>query len=72
MAVRDTFCYVLRKNQQIVHVGITTDPVRREQEHQRNFGPMARLEIIGQGAYTCEVAKAWEDDQRTLGYPTGP
>ncbi|MDE2823269.1 MAG: hypothetical protein OXK79_07165 [Chloroflexota bacterium] len=68
----DTWCYVIKKHGRIVHVGVTTDPARREREHQRTFGDNVRMELIGTGPYTHSVAKAWEDEQRRLRYPTGP
>ena len=68
----DTWCYTIKKHGKIVHVGITTKPARREREHQRTFGDNVRMEIIGAGPYTHSVAKAWEGEQRRLGYPTGP
>ena len=35
---RDTWLYVIKQSGRIVHVGITTNPARREKEHQRTFG----------------------------------
>lgn len=69
---RDTWCYVIKKYGRIVHVGITNDPARREGEHQRALGQNVRMELIGAGPYPHSVAKSWEDEQRRLGYPTGP
>lgn len=66
---RDTWCYVVKKHGRIVYVGITTDPARREAEHQRTFGVGVRLDIIGTGPYTRSVARAWEAKQGRLGYP---
>ena len=68
----DTWCYVVKKHGRIVHVGITTEPARCEREHQRILGDHVRMEPIGAGPYTRSVAKTWEDEQRRLGYPTGP
>ena len=69
---RDTWLYVIKHSGRIVHVGITTDPARREKEHQRTFGAHTWMEIIGSGPYPRSVALAWENEQRRLGYPTGP
>ncbi len=67
----DTWCYVIKKHGRIVHVGITTDPARREREHKRTFGDNVRMELIGAGPYTHSVAKDWEQEQGRLGYPIG-
>ena len=53
------------------HVGITADPIRREQEHKREFGPLAYMVREGWG-YSRRDALAWEAEQRRLGRPTGP
>lgn len=71
--IPDTWCYVIKvPTGQIVHVGITNDRDRRLREHQRFYGPQARMEVIGGRPYTRSVALAWENEQRRLGYPTGP
>ena len=40
---RDTTKYRVVKNRKTVHVGITSNPGRREKEHQREYGGTARL-----------------------------
>lgn len=42
----------------IVHGGITTDPQRREREHQREWGN-GKLVIVG-GPMSEQAARAWE------------
>ena len=54
-----------------VHVGITTRPTRREQEHRATFGEHAYMVREGAG-YPHEAALAWEAQQRSKGRPTGP
>ena len=68
---RDTTRYDILRGRKIVHTGITTDPERREKDHQRKFGPNARLRPFGPKV-TRETALKWEAEQRKKGKPTGP
>lgn len=68
---RDTYKYYLKKKRKTVHVGITNDLERREQEHQEEFGKNVRIEQQGRRT-TREAALNWEDEQRDKGKPTGP
>ena len=52
-----------------VWVGITVDPERREQEHQRRFGSGSTL--IPEGPkVTPETARKWEEEQGEKGRKT--
>ena len=68
---RDTTKYRIVRNRKTIHVGITNNPERREQEHQRDFGKNARLVKEGRKT-TREGALRWEREQRGKGRPTGP
>lgn len=68
---RDTTKYRVVRNRKTVHVGITNDPERREQEHQRKYGRDARLVKEGRKT-TRDGARRWEREQRKKGRPTGP
>ncbi len=70
-AKRDTTKYRVVRNRKTVHVGITNDPVRREREHQREYGKNARLVKDGRKT-TRQAALEWERKQRKEGRPTGP
>ncbi len=52
------YTYHFIVNGQIVHGGITTDPKRRENEHQATW-PYGRLSIVG-GPMTEAEARLWE------------
>lgn len=57
---RDTTRYTLRNGQQIVYIGQTNDPERREHEHQqdKNFGQMRK-----EGSNVSkETAIEWEQE----------
>ena len=58
MKLRDTYRYFLKIDDEIVHVGITRDPVRREAAHQMRF-PGSRLHQVGP-ATTHRKALEWE------------
>jgi hypothetical protein len=58
MAGRDTYTYDFLVNGRIVHSGITTDPGRREREHQQRW-PSGHLRIVGR-AKTEQGAREWE------------
>lgn len=68
---RDTTKYRVVKDRKTVHVGITNDPGRREQEHRRDYGKKARLVKEGRKT-TRDGARRWEQKQRKKGRPTGP
>ncbi len=68
---RDITKYRIVRNRRTIHVGITNDPARREQEHQQDFGKNARLVKEGRRT-TREGALGWEREQRGKGRPTGP
>jgi predicted GIY-YIG superfamily endonuclease len=59
MKKRDHFTYDFKVGHKIVHSGITTDPDRRETEHQQRW-PNGHLKIIG-AAKTEDGARAWEE-----------
>lgn len=68
---RNTTKYRIVRNRKTIHVGITNDPERREQEHQRDLGRNARL--VKEGRKTTRAcALRWEHEQRGKGRPTGP
>lgn len=50
------------------HTGITTNPARRQAEHQR-ANPGGHLKQVGRRV-TKESALKWERDQRRQGKPT--
>ena len=60
--------YTLRQGRETVHVGITNDPDRREQEHQNQF-PGSKLTVDGPKV-TKDSAIKWENEQRDKGRPT--
>lgn len=68
---RDTYKYHFKKGNKILHTGITNDLERREQEHQQNLNANGHIFKVGHKT-TRGAAKAWEDNQRKKGKPTGP
>jgi predicted GIY-YIG superfamily endonuclease len=58
MVERDTFKYHLKKGHKTVHRGITSDLMRRENEHQSEF-PGSKIVQIGRRT-TREAAYKWE------------
>ena len=69
---RDTYKYHFKVGNKIVHTGITNDLDRREQEHRSRRG-WTKGHIVQFGNRTTRAAaRAWEDEQRRLGRPTGP
>lgn len=68
---RDTYKYHFKLGNKIVHTGITNNPDRREQEHQRDFEERGHIVQVGH-AVCRESALEWERDQRAQGKPTGP
>ena len=69
MPRRDTYKYHFKKGNRIVHVGITEDLERREQEHQRHYGESGHISQVGKRT-TKEAALAWEREQAANGRPT--
>ena len=67
---RDTYKYHLKLRGKIVHTGITNDLERREQEHQKQY-PGSKIHQVGRKT-NREAARAWEQEQRARGKPTGP
>lgn len=65
---RDHVKYHYKQGNRIIHTGITTDPVRREAEHQRT-NPGGHLEQVGRPVTKDEALK-WESTQRRQGKPT--
>ena len=57
---RDTFKYVFKKGNKILHRGITNDLDRRESEHQRNLDG-GHIEQVGRRT-TRPAALEWERD----------
>ncbi|MDD9980713.1 MAG: hypothetical protein OXU81_05055 [Gammaproteobacteria bacterium] len=70
-ATRDTFKYHFKRGNKILHTGITNDLDRREREHQRDIDSGGHISQVGHRT-TLDGAKAWEDEQRRKGKPTGP
>ena len=70
-ASRDTFKYHYKWGNKILHTGITNDLDRREREHQRDIDPAGHISQVGRRT-TRGGAKAWQDEQRRKGKPTGP
>lgn len=72
MSNRNTYKYYFKDKNRIVHVGVTNDLDRRENEHQRISGlPNGHIVQVGRRT-TRDAALAWEDEQRKKGKPTGP
>ncbi len=63
--------YRIVRNRRTVHVGITRNPERREQEHKRRFGAGAYMMKEGY-RHSLQAARQWEHEQRRKGRPTGP
>ncbi len=58
---RDTYKYYFKVGNKIVHGGITTDPDRREQEHQQKW-PNGHIKQVGNRT-TKEAALKWESEK---------
>ncbi len=56
--MRDTCKYHLKDGKRVIHLGITNNLKRREQEHQSNY-PGAQIRQIGRKT-TREYAISWE------------
>ncbi len=70
MSIRDTYKYYLKVRNKIVYAGITTNPERREKQHQREpEHANTRLVVVGI-ACTEESARLWERGERDRGIKT--
>ncbi len=58
---RDTYRYKLKKGNEILYIGITDDPKRRESEHKSEGKKFAKMEKAGP-AVTRESAFKWESE----------
>ena len=58
---RNTYKYQYKKGNSVIHGGITKDPERREQEHQRTW-PGGHLRQVGRRT-TEEAAREWEREK---------
>ena len=58
MAEQDTYRYHWKKENKVVHRGVTNDLYRRQAEHQEQF-PGAKIEQIGRRT-TRDAALRWE------------
>ncbi len=59
MQRRDTYTYLFKVGNKVLHGGITKDPERREGEHQRNLNQSGHIFIIG-NCKTKDGARDWE------------
>ncbi len=70
MSEKDTYPYYLKIGNAIIYAGITKDPRRREQEHQRER-PHARTRLaIAGNKTTRKAAQEWEKREAARGIPT--
>ncbi len=58
---RNWHTYEFKRGNKVLHCGITQNPARREQEHQRNIDPKGHIRTIG-NAKTDEGARKWEKE----------
>ena len=65
-APRDTYKYQFKRGNRVLHMGITNDLERREQEHQRNINPAGHIKQVGRRV-ARDSALAWESEQRKKG-----
>ncbi len=61
MSDRNTYTYLFKRGNQVLHGGITKDPDRREGEHQRELDPKGHIFIVG-NRKTKDGAERWEAD----------
>lgn len=59
---RDTYKYVFKCGNRIVHGGVTKDLQRREQEHKRQECPDGHIKQVGRRT-TEEAARHWEKEK---------
>ena len=67
MATRDTYNYTYRRGRKVSHRGITTDPARREREHQR-ARPGGKLTVDGRAKTRAGALRAERKQTKTRGY----
>ena len=60
---RDTYKHQFKSGNKILHVWITNDLERREQEHQSEIDINGHIIQVGHRT-TRDGAKEWEDEQR--------
>ena len=60
-STRDTYKYVFKVGNKIVHGGKTDDLERREQEHQQEY-PKGHIKQVGR-ITTDEAACKWEEEE---------
>ena len=58
---RDWYTYQFKRGNKILHGGISQEPERREEEHQRQIDPNGHLTVVGK-AKTEGGARKWEKD----------
>ena len=58
---RDTYTYLFKRGNTVLHGGKTADPDRRENEHQRNLDPKGHIFIVG-NRKTDDGATRWEEE----------
>ena len=56
---RDTYKYLFKRGNRILHGGITNDLDRREQEHQRTTDPKGHIRQVGRRT-TEDAGRDWE------------
>ena len=61
MSERDYYTYLFKRGHKVLHGGITNDPERREEEHQRNIDPKGHILIVG-NRKTEDGARKWEQE----------
>jgi predicted GIY-YIG superfamily endonuclease len=61
MSDRDTYTYLFKVGNRVLHGGITRDPERRESEHQRNINSNGHIFIVG-NRKTENGARQWESN----------
>ena len=67
MATRDTYNYTYRRGRKVSHRGITTDPTRREREHQR-ARPGGKLTVDGRAKTRAGALRVERRQTKTRGY----
>ena len=67
MTRRNTWNYTYRVGRRVSHRGITSNPVRRERQHQRNR-PGGRLTIDGRAKTRAGALRVEHRQTRTKGY----
>ncbi|MBU7037633.1 MAG: GIY-YIG nuclease family protein [Theionarchaea archaeon] len=62
MNKRDSWRYELRHGHEIVYIGITNDPERRETEHKSERKRFTNMNIVGPSV-TRKTAEKWEEER---------